>query len=228
MVSKSNLKRHITSIHQSESAKVFECPASGKVCNQEGNLKTQMLVHSNMKNYTCDCSGKQFKRKYHLERHSHMHSKKSPIDVSIVWSCSAAAPGWLNTFAFIRGNTPINVTIALECSRCKPIWESTSWFIVVWNLSHVVYAGRDSIVWGCSFSSSTRLTEHLRIHTGVYPYQCDDCLRMFKVQANLREHQLIHSGVKLFMCGICGKGFTRSQNERSHRQTHKWASESLL
>ncbi|KAM4747467.1 uncharacterized protein WCC33_005008 [Rhinophrynus dorsalis] len=73
---------------------------------------------------------------------------------------------------------------------------------------------------GKSFSKSSHLYTHHRVHTGVKPYMCLDCGKRFTSSSTLVDHQRIHSGEKPFACSHCGKCFTKNSNLIDHLRTH--------
>ncbi|PAV90394.1 hypothetical protein WR25_06546 [Diploscapter pachys] len=72
-----------------------------------------------------------------------------------------------------------------------------------------------------SFSRSDELTRHIRIHTGLRPFQCNYCMRSFSRSDHLTTHVRSHTGEKPFACNLCGRKFARSDERKRHMKVHK-------
>ncbi|KAF9275851.1 hypothetical protein BGZ88_002091, partial [Linnemannia elongata] len=59
---------------------------------------------------------------------------------------------------------------------------------------------------GKEFSSESRLSTHIRIHSGKPPYPCDypGCTKAFHTSSSLSHHRVVHSdqGLRPFMCDL--------------------------
>ncbi|NXB09176.1 ZNF16 protein, partial [Cnemophilus loriae] len=56
-----------------------------------------------------------------------------------------------------------------------------------------------------SFSQSSSLINHCKIHTEEKPCECLECGNNFRKSSHLIWHQVIHTGEWPTKCGECGK-----------------------
>ncbi|XP_031637187.1 zinc finger protein OZF-like [Contarinia nasturtii] len=68
----------------------------------------------------------------------------------------------------------------------------------------------------------TNLEQHMRVHTGDRPFQCQHCLKQFKQKHTLDVHMKLHTMKLPFKCSICRYGFTKQTKCKAHERTCRW------
>ncbi|CAG9814880.1 unnamed protein product [Phaedon cochleariae] len=73
---------------------------------------------------------------------------------------------------------------------------------------------------GKKFRTPSKLSVHMRLHTGETPYQCSYCDARMTTRSHLVVHERTHTGEKPYVCNICSKGFAQSSVLGTHKKIH--------
>ena len=72
-----------------------------------------------------------------------------------------------------------------------------------------------------SFAGKYTLRDHMVIHTGEKPFDCNICGRAFFKKSNLAEHHTrIHSEERPYKCGSCDEKFKFKKDLKNHSFAH--------
>ncbi|KAK9889344.1 hypothetical protein WA026_004618 [Henosepilachna vigintioctopunctata] len=70
------------------------------------------------------------------------------------------------------------------------------------------------------FPRSSKLDEHMQMHTDQLQFTCSYCPRLFKHKRSRDRHTKLHTGDKKYKCQQCESAFSRSDHLKIHMRTH--------
>ncbi|XP_033029288.1 zinc finger protein 653 [Lacerta agilis] len=82
-VALSSFQNHVNLVHRKGKTKVCPHPGCGKKFYLPNHLQRHMIIHSGVREFTCETCGKSFKRKNHLDVHRRTHTGETPLQCEI-------------------------------------------------------------------------------------------------------------------------------------------------
>ncbi|EDV94877.1 GH17279 [Drosophila grimshawi] len=73
---------------------------------------------------------------------------------------------------------------------------------------------------GNMYPSQSRLTEHIKVHSGVKPHECEICGHCFAQAQQLARHMNTHTGNRPFKCSYCPAAFADLSTRNKHHRIH--------
>uniref|UniRef100_U5EU65 Putative gonadotropin inducible transcription factor n=1 Tax=Corethrella appendiculata TaxID=1370023 RepID=U5EU65_9DIPT len=215
-----NLEQHLQKIHSDSFD--FACAQCNARCDTKETLDQHYTTHLSGKPFSCLRCGKDFTRKYHLDRHLN-HTACDSSKEKTMLPCEVCKREFSridNLREHLRGHMGEHTRKRdYQCPFCEKSFYGSS----LLNIHIRTHTGEKpfpcDLCQKC-FPSNGALRKHRRMHTGERPYSCQECGASFSAKETLNRHNKIHSGDKPHICNICGKSFIQATQLRAHQFHH--------
>lgn len=214
-IQQNSLDRHVSIEHpDGDNYVCYDCKKGFKA-------KEQLIEHTRvhlLKSVKCDDCGREFSRKYHLDRHiGQTGCMGVPKQVYECWVCSKSFTRKDNLAEHLKAHAGImnRKKKKFTCDFCMKEFNG----LALLNIHVRTHTGERP--YACDicekrFPSSGAMKKHRRMHTGEKPYKCSQCGNKFAAKETLNRHWRTHTGEKPHQCKYCGKSFIQAAQLRAH------------
>ncbi|KAG0444704.1 hypothetical protein HPB47_013482, partial [Ixodes persulcatus] len=194
------------------------------------------------KDLECPVCGKQFTKKYYLQRHLQMTScSGGPPPAHPCEVCGKIYSRKDNLREHLRAHAgEVTRRKKYKCDHCGKTFHGIS-LLKIHIRTHTGERPFSCDFCSKGFPSVTALNKHRRIHTGEKPYSCAECgmrcvplppvnvvalfnslpaNRGFSLKGTLNRHTRIHTGIRPHKCPYCGKEFIQGGGLKAHLFHH--------
>merc|ERR1719312_1738959 len=213
---------------KAEHQDMHQCEQCGKEFKERGQLNSHIKTHMKFKCQLCKSGGYssifyvKFQTQEELDEHLRNHED---IDKSNQKECEECGRLFLNEKEYsdhqLRGTSKESTELVCPYKDCERTFRFTCGLNKHKRHDH----GHDKHICkepGCgkTFTQWSGLRKHQRSHSGLKPYNCDECNMSFAHKDKLKDHKMRHAGIKSFICETCSKGFFTRDKLKRHIRTH--------
>ncbi|KAI4893794.1 hypothetical protein NFI96_006141, partial [Prochilodus magdalenae] len=204
-----------------------QCTICLKMFDFPSKLSRHLLIHMDLKPFTCAVCTKSFRQLCHLRSHEKVHTAKRKmmnkgnqrrrIVASKAAGASKTSRVLIESCSQDSGNLPLPQKPDPDCERgdsppshlSEPSAEEPPCTTTTENTNLYINVNKRSLNAGPTQNTSQRRRE---------VNQCSFCLKTFDFPSKLSRHLRIHTGIRPFECHVCHKSF----KQLSHLQCHQW------
>lgn len=205
-----------------------QCTICLKIFDFPSKLSRHLLIHMDVKPFTCTVCSKSFRQLCHLQSHEKVHTAKRKLGYKfrVVTPKPAAASETSELF----NRKPDLVCGLMGSSGSRDLSKGNNSKPSSGELSGMSTANTESTSFSLDNSkykstgtqsaamSTDEVFEDAPGHKRQYMNQCTFCLKIFDFPSKLSRHLRIHTGIRPYECHVCHKSF----KQLSHLQCHLW------
>lgn len=214
--------------------KLYKCPLCDREMRSQSGLQSHISSHNQIRPFTCTECDCHFSSKGSLRVH------RNTVHGTSSFQCDRCPFTCKSKFALRKHVGLIHEqTLLFECERCKKRFSKERKQQLHMALVHMgdgacLVDGVSPFpllkVYKCeecphSTFSLYRSKAHAITHTGIMPYQCEQCEKSFVVQDELKRHVLLqHNRGRQKPCPHCGRQFVSESRYEWHIRLHEMKS----